>query len=356
MKRWKLILAMTLGILIIATVLFLNKQKMAANTSGTIKDAFYVSVEKAVSKNLSTTFTLTGTVFANNDVNIMSETSGKVTGIFVKPGDYKSAGSVLIQVDDELKKAAYMSAQATYEKAKKDYERFKQLYEQKSATDAQLDQVKTAAVMAEAQYIVAKRQLEDTKIKTPISGYITSRNVDLGAMVQGAPQATFVANVVDISSIKIKLNVSENDAFSFKVGDIVKVTTEVYSGAVFDGRIESISAKADDAHTYPVEISVRNQNKHMLKAGMFVRVEFETKRNGNSIVIQRAALIGSIREPQIFVVENGIANIRNLVLGTESGTFVEVLSGLNEGESIVVDGQNILTDNTKVEIIESKED
>jgi len=351
MKNWKAITAVIVVLAVIIAVLFMNKRKMASNTASAIKDVYYVSVEKASKKVLSESLILVGTVTANNDVNIISEAAGKITGVFVKVGDYKIAGSVLFQVDDELKKAAFMSAEANYIKAKKDYERIQTLFDQKAATDSQLDGARLGAAVAEAQYITSNRQLNDTKIKTPISGYITSRNIDLGSMVQGAPQATLVANIVDISRVKVKLNVSEKDAFTLKTGDPVSVTTDVYAGIVLKGRIESIAAKGDDGHTYPVEIMIINEQAHPLKAGMFARVEFTTLNNRNTISIPRNALVGSIKNPQIFVVENGTTKLRNLTVGNESGTNIEVIQGLMEGEEIVISGQNIVEDNTKVTVL-----
>ena len=351
MKQWRSIVTVIVILAVIITVLFINKRKMAATTAGGIKDVYYVSAEKVSKKDLSETLNLVGNIAANNDVNIISETAGKITAVFTKVGDYKQAGSVLFQVDDELKKAAFMSAEANYEKAKKDYERFQTLYQQKSVTDSQLDQAKLGAAMAEAQYIVAKRQLNDSQIKTPISGYVTARYVDIGAMVQGAPQPTLVANIVDISRLKVKLNLAEKDAFIAKVGDQVSVSVDVYPNVKFKGRIESISSKGDDAHTYPVEISINNESAHPLKAGMFARVEFTSLKNRETIVIPRESLVGSVKEPQVFVVENGIAKLRSLTVGNQSGIYVQVLQGLMEGETIVVNGQNNLVDNLKVEIL-----
>ncbi len=351
MKRWKLITGVIIAIAVVATILAINKKKLSQTNAGGIQDVYYVSVAKVEKKDLQHSLSLVGTVTAYNDVNILSETQGKITAVYVNVGDYKQAGSVLFQVDDELKKAAFMSAEANYDKAKKDYARFQDLYKQKSATDAQLDQAKLGYAMAESQYIVAKRQYEDTKIKTPISGIITSRPVDVGATVQGSPQPTLVANIVDISRLKVKLNVAEEDAFVLKVGDPVSVTTDVYPGVTFKGRIESISSKGDDAHTYPVEITIPNEKAHPLKAGMFARVEFTTLNNHKTLVIPRDALVGSVREPQVFVIENGISKLRNIVVGNESGTDIQVLQGLNEGDTIVVSGQSNLVENVKVQIV-----
>lgn len=351
MKNWKAIVVVVVVFAVIVTILAINKKKLAANTSGGIDITYYVSVENVAKKNLTSQLSITGTIYANNDVNIMSETSGKVVAVYAKVGDYKQAGSVLVQVDDELKKAAFMSAEANWEKAKKDYERFQKLSQEKSVTDSQIEQVKVGAAMAEANYIVAKRQLEDTKVKTPISGYVTMRNVDVGVMLQGAPQPTLVANVVDISRVKVKVNISETDAVILKTGDPVKVTADVYPGVVFSGRIESISNKSDEAHTYPTEISIVNQNAHQLKAGMFVRAEFSSMKDRDAIVVPRSALVGSVKNPQVFVVENGIAKLRNLTIGTESGTDIQVIGGLTVGEVLIVNGQNNLVDNTKVAIL-----
>ncbi|MDP3148577.1 MAG: efflux RND transporter periplasmic adaptor subunit [Ignavibacteria bacterium] len=351
MKKGKLIISVVAVLVVIVAILVMNKKKMASYTAGGIKDVYYVTVQKALNKNLSESLTMVGTIYANNDVNIVSETAGKVTAVYAKVGDYKQAGSVLFQVDDELKKAALMSAEANYEKAKKDYERTQALFQQKSATDAQLDMAKLGSAMAEAQYIVAKRQMADTKIKTPISGFITSRTIDLGSMVQGAPQATLVANVVDISRVKVKLNVAETDAFILKAGDQVSVATDVYPQAIFTGRIESVGSKGDDAHTFPVEISIANEAKHQLKAGKFARISFTSKKSGESIVIPRAALVGSVKAPQVFVVENGIAKLRSITVGSESGLDIQVLNGLSLGEEVVVSGQNNIVDNIKVEIL-----
>ncbi|MEW6653774.1 MAG: efflux RND transporter periplasmic adaptor subunit [Bacteroidota bacterium] len=351
MKNWKAIVSVVVIIGIIVTILAINKKKLAANTSGGIDIAYYVSVEKAAKKNITSQLSLTGKVYANNDVNLLSETSGRVTAVYAKVGDYKQAGSVIVQVDDELRKAAFISAEANWLKAKNDLVRFEKLYQEKSVSDTQYEQVKVGAAMAEANYIVAKRQLEDTKVKTPISGYVTSRPVDIGSMLQGAPQPSFVANIVDLSRVKVKVNLSETDAVILKTGDPVKVTADVYPNTAYNGKIESISSKADEANTYASEISIVNPGKHQLKAGMFVRAEFTSMRERDVVVIPRSALVGSVKNPQVFVVENGAAKLRDLTLGIEYGAEVQVLAGLWAGEVLVVNGQNNLADNTKVVIL-----
>jgi RND family efflux transporter MFP subunit len=348
MKNLKIIAVVVVVVGVVVAVLWNNKQKATAKSKGEISKAIPVSVASVAKQVLTENLSQVGTITAYSDVAIVSETQGKVTAIYSKVGDTKPAGGLLIQVDDELKQANYITAEANFEKAKKDLVRYEQLYKDGAITEAQIEQYRLNAKTAESQFITTRRAYTDTKIKTPISGVITARNVDLGTMVQNG---TVVANVVDISKLKVKLNLSEADAFKFKVGEKVNVTTDVYPNVKFSGTIETVSAKADEAHTYPVEIVVPNTKEHPLKAGMFGRVEFNAASNDNALVIPREALVGSIKNPQVFVIENGIAKLRNIIVGREAELNLEVRSGLKEGDVVVASGQNNLVDFSEVAII-----
>ena len=292
---------------------------------------------------------MVGTINGENDVAVVSEASGRVLDTYAKVGDYKTQGSVLIQLDGELKLAALKTAEVNYEKAKNDYERYQSLYDQKSITISQLEAAKLGFQSAESQLTLAKREYNDTKITSPISGVVTARMVDKGDYVK---RDNVVVQVVDISTLKVKLNVAEKDVFKLKPGDEVAVTTDVYPGVTFKGKIETISDQADNAHTYPVEITLPNSKEHPLKGGMFGRVQFTSIKNNETVIIPRGALVGSVRDAKVFVVKNGIANERSVVIGSTSDNMLEVLSGLKVGEQIVVNGQNNLKDQFKVTIVE----
>ena len=326
-----------------------NKAKSdAQNSAGeTISTSYSVSVTSAARKDMTDNFSQVGTIVAYNDVAVVSETSGRVVKVRAEIGDYKEAGSVLVEVDSELKEAAFKTAEVAYEKAKKDLERNEALYKGNSISDTQIEQARWSYQSTEAQYIVAKRQYTDTKITTPISGIVTARYVNVGTMVMGAPQATLIANVVDISRLKVKVNVAEKDVIRLKVGEKVEVTTDVFPGNVFTGSIFSISSKGDEGHTYPVEV-VLNNSKQQIKAGMFGRVLFTPKISGAAIVIPRECIIGSVKDAKLYIINNNIAKLRPVVTGKDLGTDIEILNGLQEGEQVVVNGQNNLSDNAPV--------
>ncbi|MEW5798200.1 MAG: efflux RND transporter periplasmic adaptor subunit [Bacteroidota bacterium] len=350
MRRFTVISTAVVAVGVVLAILMTNTAESTAQSSNTITTAYSVSVVTANKQHISENFSLVGTIMANNDVVILSETNGRIVKVNAEVGDYKQAGSVIVEVDDELKEAAYKTATMTYDKAKKDLERFESLYKEGSISESQIEQARWNFQNAEAQYIVARRQYRDTKITTPISGIVTARPVNVGTMVQGAPQPTVVANVVDISKLKVKINVSEKDVFKLKIGDAVDVTTDVYPGVTFNGRVATISVKADEAHTYPVEVVLSNDSKHPLKAGMFGTVSFSSRTNDQHIVIPREAIVGSVKEPKVYVVQNNTAKIRPIVVGKELGTNVQVLSGITIGEIIVVNGQNNLKDNVAVTV------
>lgn len=347
MKKLKLIgiTVLVLGGLI--TILLNNRAKLQAKTSDDKINSYPIVVSKVEKREVERNLNLVGTITANNDVAVVSESQGRVVAVFGNVGDYKSAGSVLFQLDDELKEAAYKTAEVNYEKSKKDFERYQALHKDQSVTEAQFEGARLAFLSAEAQYITAKRQYNDTKIKAPISGVITSRMVDVGSYVN---TNNVVANIVDISKLKVKLNVAEKDAFKLKPGDEVEVTTDVYPGQTFKGKIEYISAKGDELHTYPVEISLLNSKQSPLKAGMFGRVLFTSIKKSESIVIPREALVGSIKDARVFTVENNTAKLKKVVIGTTYNSHLEVVDGLNEGETVVVNGQNNLQDNDRVTV------
>ncbi len=325
-----------------------EKNETQTSTGAGTTTAHSVSVVTAAKQSISDNFSLMGTIAANNDVVVMSETQGRVVKVNAQVGDYKTAGSVLVEVDDELKEANYKAAKMNYEKAKNDLERFESLYNDKSISESQIEQARWSFQNAELQFIVARRQYRDTKITTPISGIVTARPVDIGSMLQGSPQPSIVANIVDISKLKVKINVAEKDVFKLTIGDNVEVTTDVYPNATFNGKVITISAKGDESHTYPVEVRIDNSKTHPLKAGMFGRVNFMVKNKAEYIIVPREAIVGSLKNAKVYVVKDNVAKLRSIIVRKEVGTSIEILDGLNEGEIVVVNGQNNLKDNAAV--------
>lgn len=343
----------TLGgvVLIVAAFLLTRGTADKPVSTSAISTEVPVSVIVAQRQRLASSISLAGTINASNDVNVISETQGSVRQAHLKVGDIVQAGTVLVEVEDHIQRSSLSTAEISFQKAKRDFERSETLFQENSISRAQLDAGRLAMQAAENQLEIARRQLENTKIKTPIAGTINARLVDIGTMVQlGMP----VANIVDITTLKVRVNVSEQEAFRLKPGDPVEISTDVYPGQKFQARVDNIASKADEAHTYPVEIRLVNNARFPLRAGMFCRIAFTSITATDALAIPRVALVGSVKNAEVFVVRNGIASLQQIVVGKQTNEYLEVLNGLSEGDTVVTSGQNNLVDKTRVFIVESK--
>lgn len=349
----KKVLYPTIGLLLLGGMIFIlynNKAKSDAKAKAPASKALSVTVATIGREALNEDLAIVGTFIANREVLVASETQGRVRGVGPKVGDYVGAGALLARVDDEMKMASFTNAQVNYDKAKKDLERYEFMQQQNDGgiADIQVENARQQVKGAEAALIIARRQYQDTRIKAPISGILTARPVEIGTtLMPGAP----VATIVDISQLKVKVNVPEGDVFKLKLGDRVEVTTDVYPGVSFDGRVTMIGAKGDEAHTYPVEVTVSNNGRNPLKAGMFGRVAFTSLPEKSALTIPRDAIVGSVKRPQVYVVNNGVAKLRDIVVGREVGTSVEIVEGLINGDQVVTSGQNNLRDGAQVSVM-----
>jgi RND family efflux transporter MFP subunit len=347
----KKLLALGIVILILGSILMIliwNKTKMEAKADALKLAAIPVSVRAVTMENVNLTMEHVGVIKAYQDVVVVSETQGRVVAVKIKNGSRVAMGAPLVYVDSALQRSRYLASQINYEKAKKDLERYESLYQQEIISLSQVESLRLAFKAAEAEYLSAQKYYKDTYVTAPISGVVTKRLVEQGEVINpGTP----IANIVDLSRLKVTLNLPEEDAFRIKAGDPVKITSEIYRGVQFDGIIDNISDKGDEAHTFPVEITFHNNKETPLKAGMFGKVTFMSQVTEPALLLPRNALVGSIKDPQVFVVKNKVAELRNIVLGGEVNDDLIVLKGLNPGEIIVISGQENLVNNAEVSIV-----
>lgn len=322
----------------------LNGQK--AKNAGMTSDVA-VSIAEVKRMSADRTLKLVGALNAESKLNITAETSGKITALKFDLGQYKTRGSVIVTIDDKLKQLAVQSAQTAFDKAKKDFARTENLYKGNTASEKEYDDARTAYENARIQLEQAQKQLSYTSVEAPINGYITEKMVEQGSFVNiGTP----IASIVDISRLKARLNVSESNAYFIKPGAKAIVTTEIFPDAEFPGKVSFVSPSGDETHNYPVEIEIPNNAKYQLKSGTFVNVSIALE-SPSSLFIPREALQGSVKDAKVYTVENGKAKLRSIVVGSSNDAFLEVVSGLKEGDKIVVAGQINLADGKEIKII-----
>jgi RND family efflux transporter MFP subunit len=348
MKRNLKIAAFSIVVIIIVIlVLISNRSKLEEKIKDDKYAKFPVTVLSAESKSVSDELILTGNIEANNEIALLSETDGRILKMSVNIGDFVKKGALIATVDSELKAANLMVAEANYEKALKDLARYETLLSNGNATEMEIENARLTVKSLEAQLIIAKRLLSNTKIISPVSGVISEKYANTGStLAPGTP----LVNILDISQLKVKLQLPEEDLLKFKKGDVVEVTTSLFPETVFKGTVRSILGKGDASHTYPLEISLESKKNKELKAGMFVTVKYVSNKMIDAIPIPRSSLIGSIKDPAVYLVVDGKAKKRPVKIIKDSGKEVLISEGLSQGDPVVLSGQNNLTEGVPVDI------
>lgn len=349
----KRIVYLTLFIAFVAFIVVVlkgNKEKIEKRQKPPKQLAIPVNVTKPVRELIKDNLIMTGSTAAYREVTIMSETQGKVLSMNLELGQKVKEGQIIAVVDDELKMAQLKTAEANLDKARKDLERFESLLKEKAATEYQVENARLQVKLAESQFTIAKRQVEDSKIKSPLSGTVIMKMLEAGMMVG---PATPVATIADLSKIKVRVNVPEKEIYKLKLQQPVEVSFEALGNQKFTGRISAIGDKADEAHTFLVEITVPN-TQGILKAGMFATVDFKLPSERNALLIPRKAIDGSLKQPIVYIAQGNKAVKKEVTLGVEKGTMIEVVNGLNEDDLIITSGHSNLSENAEIEVIQSK--
>lgn len=349
MKRIFITLISILAAIALIAWVLLNNKKENERKIATVADqsgAVIVKTAVAHKDTLNLDFSANGNFSAKHDLDLVAETGGRVVRLNVDEGSIVHKGQVLIEIDTEYSSLDLRNAEAAYQKLKTDFERYSSSYETGGVTKAQLDDIALALKNAEITVQQARRRVADANIKSPISGIINKRIVEPGAFVS---MGTPLFNIVDVSSLKLKVNVNEQQVVNIKTGDQVKITSTIFPDEEFSGTLTFIAPKADESLNYLVEIEVNNIPPNTLRAGMYATATFKTPRQAPQILIPRTAFAGGVSSNEIFILEgDSTARMRKVVSGRILGDQVEIVSGVADGETIIISGQINLIDGTLV--------
>lgn len=279
------------------------------------------------------------------ELNFASDVSGRVAGIFVDKGDHVSDGTPLLQVDPELYLADLQAAEAACEALRKDEARLTRSHEAGGVTDQQLQSVRTQLVAAESRLTSSRRKYEDTMVRSPMSGTINLRHVEVGSLV--APN-TPLFEIVDESRVKVTCNVPDSRVGFISVGQKVTANETAFPDKVFTGEVRHIGLKADRGLHYPVEVLL--DKNPLLRAGMYLRVSFCEGEGREALLVPRKAVVEESGLTASWVLRNGKATRRGLKLGEMKGDRVEILEGLRAGEEIIVAGIMNVTEGVEVRV------
>ncbi len=293
-----------------------------------------------------------GTLIPYKEADITSVSAGKLTSVNFDLGDYVSKGTVLATVDNSGLELNLEAAQLAMNKAQKDYERAKALLAGNATTTMNFQDAQYNYENSKNKIDQIKKQISDNRIKAPVSGQIVSKTKENGEYVS---PGTVLGHIVEVSRLKVDVMVSEQDVYNLKKNAPVTVTTDVYPGVTFNGKIIFISRKGDEVHNYQVEVAMDNKKAHPLRAGSFANVDFQRQSEQNLMLIPKSALIQSLDKPMVYVIEEGKAKVRNITPGGTYGNDLAVVKGLKPGEKVITSGLVNISEGTPVKTVNIEE-
>ncbi|MCB9163628.1 MAG: efflux RND transporter periplasmic adaptor subunit [Flavobacteriales bacterium] len=352
-RKWILPLVLLALALIIGLRLAANKKKLDAAKEPVDRSAFAIPVNTVMAARgpVEGVFTVPGTLEPYEKARVMVQAQGKLATLHVDLGSRVSKGQTLGSLDVAQKQLDLQAAELQLEKLRKDDQRYRELVAGKATTEASYDDVHYQFESAKVKVDQIRQQLRDAQVISPVNGTVVAKNVEVGEYVSAN---TAVVEVVDVSRLKAKVYVSEQDAYRVKEGDAVTVTSEVYPGESFQGTVSFVSPRGDASHNYLVEVAVKNEKAHALKSGTFISARFDTGATGDMLAIPKSALGEGMKDAYVYVVVGDTSGMRAqrrpLVLGREVGERVEVVQGLQPNEVVVVSGQLNLVDGSRVSV------
>ncbi len=347
--------------------------KKAGGAGAFARQPLTVGMTTAVREPLQESVQVVGSLIGAATVEVVPQASGRLLSVNVRLGDAVTRGQQIAQVDDrELREqlrqaeASHQVAQATIRQreadlsfARTNLERSRSLFERNLLPQQTLDDGEARYQSAQAQLDLAQAQLAqassrleelrislaNTVITSPVDGYVGRRYVDPGAFVSTSQP---VVQVVDISLVRLVVNLVERDLRRVAVGAAGVVDVDAYPGEQFQGRIARIAPVLDPAtRTAEMEIEIPNPSRR-LKPGMYARVQLLTNRKADALVVPRSAVVDVGGRRGVYTVVDGRAVFREVRTGLEDNDRIEIVDGLEEGDDVVSIGASSIRDGDPV--------
>jgi len=311
---------------------------------------------------------LSGDISANQQANIYSRITGNIQNLYADIGDFVPKGKLLAVIDKstfiqsvKLAEAQLNQYQASLENNTVNLERIKTLVEKGLAPQGDYDnaftQLKVSRSLveaAEANLKNARLQVNYCNITAPFSGYIIKRVLDVGTLVTSTGTASNTIFILsDISSLKILVNIPEKNISAVDNVHSVIVRTDAYPDKTFEGDFKKISQSLDlNTRTMQAEIRLKNEDR-LLKPGMFAKIEIILGKHEDALTVPSQCVLYDDKGNFVYTVtaENTAKKIY-VTTGYSSDNRTEIVSGISGDDKVVSVGQELISDNTKVQIIQ----
>ncbi len=289
-----------------------------------------------------------GTVKEENGVALSFVNGGTIERMAVDEGQEVKRGQLIAVSNASQAYYQWQAAHTQTLQARDYYNRLMQLKATNSVPAVQLVDAQSKLREAKSQEAIASKMIRDCSIKAPFAGYISEKTGEAG--LNAAPGMS-IAKLVKIDHVKISISVPEKEMAYMKVGKLVKLQVDVLSGQVFSGRISQIGVEADIlSHSYPVSITINNPG-HKLLPGMICKVYVGASHNTGITIPFKSAQMDNDNRYYVWIVKNGEARRRGIMICDENEKGIVVTGGLSAGEEFIVEGMQKVSEGSKVTII-----
>lgn len=329
-------------LIILIGYLFYNKlfgskaKEVSAQTAGKKgkKPPVPVSVMIVKDTAFSNVIDVTGTIAANEQVELRSETAGNITGIFFNEGSHVQKGQLLVKVYDKDLQASLKQIQVQIQLAEQTEYRNKVLYGKEAISKEEYDISLTSLNSYKAQADLVRAQIAKTEVRAPFSGIIGLRNISPGGYL--SPQGS-IATLVNIDPAKITFSIPERYQALVHVGSKINFTIES-SRDKFVGTVYAVEPNID-VNSRSLTLRAKADNpKGLLKAGSFAKIRFTLDQIPKTIMVPTEAVIPDIKGSNVFIAKKGVAVQRPIKTDTRTDKSIQVVEGLKAGDSLIVTG------------------
>lgn len=289
-----------------------------------------------------------GTVEERSGSSLSFQMTGNVQKVFVSEGEYVSNGKLLAVLDKATAINMHDAALATLKRAQDGYDRLSALYAKGSLPEIKLVEIQTSLQQAQSAESIARKSLDDCNLYAPFNGVIADRSVEPGMNVM---PGVSVFKLVIIDKVKVKASIPENEIAHMKEGQIAQVNVAALNHKMFEGKIKEKGVMANPlSHTYEIKVELNNPERELMP-GMVCQVLISSDTTTKGIIIPNSAIqISHTGEHFVWLAKEGAATQKIVSIGAITNQGVVVTSGLAQGDKVIVEGNQKVSDGMKIEV------
>ena len=293
-----------------------------------------------------------GTTKANESVVVTPTVEERVIGILVDDGDFVSKGQVLVKLDDSEAQFLLAEARAALKEQRQQFDRMRRLAKTNATSRSQLDEEQGLLDIAAAKVSLLEARLQDYTIRAPFSGILGIRQISTGAVVDSD---TVITTLDDTTTIKLDFTVPEAYLGVLKNGMTISAHSLAYPDHIFNGSVTAISSRVDpETRTLTIRAKVPNPDR-LLRPGMLLTVDLVKNRSLSLIIPEEAVIQEKDKKFALVVTPDNTVEKIEIVTGRRNPGKLEVISGLNAGQQVIIQGLTRVRSGTSVNVVEAGE-